>query len=163
MSPGVRQTSVDLVFAIVRQLQIASRTKSSKTPTHLLLFDPGAVTSALTENRAPGRQAPDPQHTMGHTCTGVLQWLRSTATPLTIGATSNSASSVTHLFILRSSDKGCPMPPAAPKTATFLHCTTGMTLAAVLGRTLLVEERPAFTQTGFRSAIFSLQPSSRQF
>jgi hypothetical protein len=34
------------------------------------------------------------------------------------------------LFIFMSRDSGCPMPPAAPSTATRLHSTTGMTRAA---------------------------------
>ena len=51
---------------------------------------------------------------------GVLQWLRSAATPATL-ATSYSASSVTMRFILSSRLSGWPMPPPAPRTATLLQ------------------------------------------
>lgn len=74
------------------------------------------------------------------TFTGVLQWLRSAATPGVL-AMSYSARSVTRRFILSSRLRGCPMPPAAPSTATFLHsmtCCRRDARADVLGRTATV-------------------------
>mmetsp|Transcript_9001 Transcript_9001/g.26978 ORF Transcript_9001/g.26978 Transcript_9001/m.26978 type:complete len:228 (+) Transcript_9001:539-1222(+) len=50
---------------------------------------------------------------------GVLQWLRSLATPGVTGATSYRLSSLTSLFIFSSRPSGCPMPPAAPRSATL--------------------------------------------
>ena len=61
------------------------------------------------------------------TLTGVLQWLKSAATPGT-PTTSYRASSPTSLFILRSSANGCPIPPAAPRSAT-LYCLASIVVA----------------------------------
>ena len=55
---------------------------------------------------------------------GVLQCDRSAATPATL-ATSYSDSSDTRRFILSSRDRGWPMPPPAPSTATLLQGSEG--------------------------------------
>ena len=52
------------------------------------------------------------------TCVLVLQWLRSAATPATL-AISYKASSSMRGCILSRSPRGWPIPPAAPKRATF--------------------------------------------
>jgi hypothetical protein len=60
----------------------------------------------------------------GRTSAGVLRWDRSAATPGVL-AISYSDSEVTSGFIFTSMDSGCPMPPAAPSTATCTHQRRG--------------------------------------
>jgi hypothetical protein len=50
----------------------------------------------------------------------VSMWERSAATPGVTGLTSKQATLVTELLHLRRRASGCPIPPAAPRTATFL-------------------------------------------
>ena len=75
------------------------------------------------------------------TLTFVLQWLRSAATP-TVLAISYSASSDTYGCIFSSRASGCPMPPAAPSSATFRPLFASVTYATRLARTALPREAP---------------------
>ena len=53
------------------------------------------------------------------TCAGVSMWLKSAATP-GVCAISYKESFVTPGVCLRSKERGCPIPPLAPRTATLL-------------------------------------------
>jgi hypothetical protein len=70
------------------------------------------------QSNAKEKQESCKEHDEQHTTAEVLVWLRSAVTPGVL-KTSYKCKVDTSGFILSSKLKGCPMPPAAPNTATL--------------------------------------------